>query len=160
VLIRSIAAVLATVALMGCSASPKEPGSATCPIETLPTGVSVSYASGGGFAGNTQSFKAFEDGRVEVQTNKDRNPRVATIAAGRVSQLVKDLEATKVKDEDEGCYQPDEPEVESFGSTLSFKDTSRSHQWSNSSSVDSPEALTKALEVASTFFKEVDPQAK
>lgn len=148
------AAVVSLVLVAGCNGTTdaKALGTAGCPAVALRDGAAVSYAGGGGITGATQSFVAFPDGRVELSDGG--KPRTVTVPRERIDDLQRDLRATGVIDEDQGCYIPDEAVADGTGAELELRDGTSVRKWTWSDGARAPEAVDQALGVARAFLDE------
>ena len=146
--------------LVACGSSPRAPGSAGCSAAVLPEGAVVSSGAGGGLTGDFASYVAFPDGHVDVteRTGAKTETRTVDVGKPRIDQLVSDIRATNVTDEEEGCYVPDEPEPDGTGGSLVFRDGNSARRWSYSSGGDPPDAVKEASNVAAAFLQEVREQ--
>jgi hypothetical protein len=160
---RFVFGLFVTLASAACSSSssPKAPGSGTCTFDALPAGAAVSFSSSGGFAGDSRSFVTFEDGRVEIRNSKiGPSALTANVGTDRVKRLTSDIDATGVHNEEQGCYAPDSPQSESTSSSLVLRRDGGTRAYEHADGADAPDALERALTVASKFYDEVAPLAK
>jgi hypothetical protein len=129
-----------------------KPGEDRCEVPALPDGAVLEYESGSGWAGDqVWSVVAFSDGQLVVHNGPE-----ARVSPERISKLLADIEATAVKDEDEGGYWPRAIEWDAGGETLVLRDGAGSRMWSQSGSAESPEKVNAAFRVGDAFFKELE----
>lgn len=139
--------------MTGCGGPTYEPGEDGCARPSLAEGALVSYSSGSSWAGDRiWKIVAFGDGRLVVNESVD-----ARVPAERVSQLLADIAATEVEDEDDGCYWPSEEDrlVDVSGSTLELREGGRVRMWSEVYPGKPPSALREANAVMDRFRTEL-----
>jgi len=142
--------------LLACTPSPKsKPDAPGCGFHADEHAL-VFWSSGSSFNTDLREFTAYGDGHVDVRGNVANG--TAHVTPARIEQLQRDIAATDVFDEDQGCYYDDDLPTDSEGSSLVAQNNGAQRKYSVAG--DAPDAVTRAMDVSARFFDEVAPAAK